>query len=65
LTQNQILTSKEVSQLLRIPLSTVYELAKRGVIRGVKFGKHWRFLEEDILRYFSGTGFVLPEVVQE
>ena len=48
----KILTIQEVSAFLRIPASTIYDLAKKGKIRGVKFGKHWRFLEEDILGYF-------------
>ena len=48
----KILTIGEVSAFLRIPVSTIYELAKKGKLRGVKFGKHWRFLEEDILGYF-------------
>lgn len=45
------MTIKEVSAYLRIPVSTIYDLAGKGKIRGVKFGKHWRFLEEDILHY--------------
>ena len=47
--KHHLLTAKEVSQFLRIPLSTVYELASKGRIRGVKLGKHWRFLKMDIL----------------
>ncbi len=49
----KIMTIEEVSAFLRIPASTIYELAKKGKIRGVKFGKHWRFLEEDILGFFK------------
>ena len=49
----KIMTSEEVSAFLRIPVSTIYELAKKGKLRGVKFGKHWRFLEQDILGYFG------------
>ena len=51
--EKKVLTIYEVSELLRIPASTIYDLAKKGRIRGVKFGKHWRFLEEDILGYFK------------
>jgi len=51
----KIMTAQEVSDLLRIPLSTIYDLAAKGKIRGVKFGKHWRFLEEEIIRYFRGS----------
>jgi len=53
-TINKVMTVKEVSDFLKIPLSTIYDLVQKGKIRGVKFGKHWRFLEEDILAYFRG-----------
>jgi len=43
----------EVSVYLRIPLKTVYRLAKQGKIKGVKVGKHWRFLKQDIDYYLQ------------
>jgi excisionase family DNA binding protein len=49
----KVMTVKEVSDFLRIPLSTIYDLVKSGKLRGAKFGRQWRFLEEDILSYFS------------
>ncbi len=49
----KIMNIDEVGAFLRIPASTIYDLARKGKIRGVKFGKHWRFLEEDILNYFK------------
>jgi excisionase family DNA binding protein len=42
-----------VSLLLRIPLATVYHLSKQKKIRGVKIGKHWRYLASDIFRFFE------------
>jgi len=48
-----LMTAKEVSEFMRIPQSTVYYLAQEGRIKGVKVGKHWRFIEEDILRYLN------------
>lgn len=56
----RVMTIREVSQYLRIPLSTVYDLTRKGKIRGVKFGKHWRFLEEDILAYLHGELHLSP-----
>ena len=47
-----IMTVKDVSRFLKLPLSTIYDLVKHGRLRGVKFGRQWRFLEEDILSYF-------------
>ena len=49
-----ILTAQEVGRLLRIPISTIYDLAQKGKIKAVKFGKHWRFLKEDIKAYLHG-----------
>ena len=51
--EQRVMTIKQVSEYLKIPASTIYELAKKGKIRGVKLGKHWRFLEEDILSYLD------------
>ncbi len=52
--ERKIMTVKEVSHYLKIPISTIYSLARQGRLRAVKFGKHWRFLEEDIVRNFGG-----------
>ena len=49
-----VMTIQEVSAFLRLPLSTVYLLAKKGKLGGGKFGKHWRFDKETILHYLRG-----------
>jgi len=54
-TQRRIMTVKQVSDYLNIPTSTVYELVRKGKIRGVRFGKHWRVLEKDIAAYLEGA----------
>jgi len=51
--QNNVMTILDISVYLKIPVSTVYEWAKKGIIRGVKIGKHWRFLESDIHSYLD------------
>ena len=48
------MTAQEVGDFLKIPLSTVYALTKRGTLRGVKFGKHWRYVEGEIHNYLLG-----------
>jgi excisionase family DNA binding protein len=48
----------EVAEMLRLPLSTVYELARRGDIPGRRFGRAWRFLRpsiEEMLREAERT----------
>ncbi len=39
-------TAEEVSTYLRIPLSTIYELAQDKVLPGFKVGKHWWFKKQ-------------------
>jgi excisionase family DNA binding protein len=45
---DDILNIREVSNYLKIPVSTVYKLAQGGKVPAVKVGKHWRFLKRDI-----------------
>ena len=52
---SKMLTTKEVSDYLRIPVSSLCRLTKMGKIRGFKVGKHWRYRAEDILSFFEGT----------
>lgn len=46
--KEKLMTALEVSRYLRVPLSTIYELAAKGKLRAVKFGRHWRFVEDDL-----------------
>jgi excisionase family DNA binding protein len=39
----ELLTAGEVGERLRLPLSTVYYLAKEGKLRGFRVGRSWRF----------------------
>lgn len=40
---NEILTLNEASEYLRIKGRTMYSLASRGVVPGIKVGGQWRF----------------------
>lgn len=40
---NDILTAKEVSKYLRVPLSSLHWLARTRQVPGFKVGRHWRF----------------------
>ena len=44
--ESDLLTANEVSEYLRIPISTVYKLVQEGRIPGFKIGRHWRFRRE-------------------
>jgi excisionase family DNA binding protein len=49
----EILNIKEVSNYLRIPVSTVYKLVQDGKVPAVKVGKHWRFMKRDLESLFD------------
>jgi excisionase family DNA binding protein len=48
LTREDVVAAREVSDLLGIPVSTVLEYARRGVIPGHKLGRRWIFLRDEI-----------------
>jgi excisionase family DNA binding protein len=50
---DEILNIKEVSDYLKIPVSTIYKLVQGGKVPAVKVGKHWRFMKKDIDHLFE------------
>jgi excisionase family DNA binding protein len=48
LTRDQVMTAREVADLLHMPVSTVYYLARRGELPARRFGRTWRFLRPRI-----------------
>jgi excisionase family DNA binding protein len=50
---NEILTVDEAGDLLRIPCSTVYKLAKLGKIPAQKVGRHWRFNRATLINWIA------------
>jgi excisionase family DNA binding protein len=48
LTRDQVMTAVEVAELLHLPVSTVYYLARRGEIPACRLGRAWRFLRPRI-----------------
>ncbi len=48
LTRDQVMTAAEVADLLQLPVSTVYYLARRGDIPASRFGRAYRFLRPRI-----------------
>jgi excisionase family DNA binding protein len=52
--RNELLTVKEVAELLRVPVSWVYERTrKRSLDRlpGIRLGKYWRFRQSEVLAW--------------
>jgi len=50
----KVMTVQEVSAYLKIPVSTLYELTRKGKLKGVKVGRQWRYLEADIRAFLHG-----------
>lgn len=44
LTRDEVMTAREVADLLKMPVSTIYELARRGDLPASRLGRTWRFL---------------------
>ncbi|MFH1047612.1 MAG: helix-turn-helix domain-containing protein [Patescibacteria group bacterium] len=50
---NEVYTSEETAQLLKISSSTFKRLIKQGLLRANKVGKQYRVLGHEILRMLS------------
>jgi excisionase family DNA binding protein len=44
LTRDEVMTASEVADLLHLPVSTVYYLARRGELPATRLGRTWRFV---------------------
>ncbi len=56
---SELLTTKQLQQLLKIDRVTVYRMINDGRLKGVKIGNHWRFPQSEIDRLTGedkGTG---------
>lgn len=49
--QLELLTADELSQILRVPKTTLYTLSQQGKIPAIKIGKHWRYIKGEILKW--------------
>lgn len=50
-----VLTAEEVAKVLRIPKSSVYDLAARGKLPCVKLGRTWRMSKVALVAFLSGS----------
>lgn len=48
LTREDVLDGRQVAELLHLPLSTVLEYARRGLLPGHKLGRRWIFLRDEV-----------------
>ena len=50
---DEILTIQELSDYLKVPVSTLYKLVREGSIPSFKVGKHWRFHKDAVDRWIA------------
>ncbi|MEK6221407.1 MAG: PocR ligand-binding domain-containing protein [Chloroflexota bacterium] len=50
---NELITSKQVQELLQVDRITVYRMVNDGRLKGVKVGNQWRFQRQDIERLMA------------
>jgi len=50
---NEVYTTQEAQQLLKVSPSTTMRLIKKGIIRTAKVGKQYRILGKELLRVVS------------
>jgi excisionase family DNA binding protein len=48
LTRDDVLDGRDVAELLHIPISTVLEYARRGLLPARKLGRRWIFIRDEI-----------------
>lgn len=54
LTRDEVMTAREVAELLKMPVSTIYELARRGELPARRLGRTWRFLRPRLEELLAG-----------
>jgi excisionase family DNA binding protein len=48
ITREDVMTAAEVGELLGLPTSTVYRLARNGTLPSARLGRTVRFLRDDV-----------------
>ena len=52
---DNLLTAKQVQELLNVDRTTIYRMLKDGRLTGVKVGQHWRFYAREVNDMLGGT----------
>jgi excisionase family DNA binding protein len=52
---HQLLTAEEVAELLRLPVSTIYDLARTGRLPHLRIGRALRFSRDDLEAFLAAA----------
>lgn len=51
---SELLTTREVQNILKVDRITVYRMLQDGRLKGVKIGQQWRFPRDEVQRFVNG-----------
>jgi excisionase family DNA binding protein len=60
LTADDVMTAREVAELLHAPVSTVEDWARRGILPSVKIGRRRLYIRQNIEAVLIGAGAPSP-----
>ena len=60
LTRSELMTAREVAELIGVPISTVREWGRNGTLPRVKLGRHVRFIRGHVEATILGAEQGLP-----
>lgn len=61
LTRSELMTAREVGELMDFPVSTVHEWGRNGTLPRVKLGRHVRFIRSHVEAAILGAEEGRPE----
>ena len=59
--EKNLLTAKQVQELLHVDRTTIYRMLKDGRLTGIKVGERWRFSEQEVDGLLSGASHLDDE----
>lgn len=63
-TMEDLLTTRQVLEYLKVDRITVYRMLNDGRLKGIKIGQHWRLSRREVERLLNGAS-ALPEEAQK
>jgi len=59
---HEVLTVKDICDLLQVHQATVYKLVRQGKIPGFRIGSDWRFRKDVIARWMAEKSMIADQV---
>lgn len=61
---DELLTTRQVQQLLKVDRITIYRMLKDGRLKGIKIGNQWRFPRAELEALFPGSGAPIEKAAE-